>query len=175
MNYSDIIVIDTETTGLTPYDEILQLSIIDGNGKTLLNELYRPLNHTEWKMAEKINGISYDMVKNKKHISDDLDRIVSIISKAKKIVGYNVSFDLNMLMQNLTIFTSIQKCEIFDVYRNYKYLASLNKLPVLSRHTLKNVSEYFGYRVPAGESLHDALTDVKATLHSYKEILNYMN
>ena len=44
MNY---IVIDTETTGLTPYDEILQLSIIDGNGKTLLNELYRPLNHTE--------------------------------------------------------------------------------------------------------------------------------
>lgn len=175
MNYSDIIVIDTETTGLTPYDEILQLSIIDGNGKTLLNELYRPLNHTEWKMAEKINGISYDMVKNKKHISDDLDRIVSIISKAKKIVGYNVSFDLNMLMQNLTIFTSIQKCEIFDVYRNYKYLASLNKLPVLSRHTLKNVSEYFGYTVPAGESLHDALTDVKATLHSYKEILNYMN
>ena len=126
-------------------------------------------------MAEKINGISYDMVKNKKHISEDLDRIVSIISKAKKIVGYNVSFDLNMLMQNLTIFTSIQKCEIFDVYRNYKYLASLNKLPVLSRHTLKNVSEYFGYTVPAGESLHDALTDVKATLHSYKEILNYMN
>ena len=175
MNYSDIIVIDTETTGLTPYDEILQLSIIDGNGKTLLNELYRPLNHTTWKEAEKVNGISFDMVKDKKFIAEDIDRIVSIISKAKKIVGYNVAFDLNMLMNNLSIFTSVQKCEIFDVYRNYKYLASENKLPILAKHTLKNVSEFFGYKVPAGEKLHDALTDVKATLHSYKEILNYMN
>lgn len=174
MNNSDIIVIDTETTGLSPYDEILQLSIIDGNGTTLLNELYKPLIHTEWKEAEKVNGITFDMVKNKKYISEDVDRIVSIISKAKMIVGSNISFDLNMLMSNLSIFTSIKKCQIFDVYRNYKDLASENKLPVLSKHTLKNVSEFFGFRVPAGEKLHDSLTDVKATLHSYKEILNYM-
>lgn len=174
MNNSDIIVIDTETTGLSPYDEILQLSIIDGNGKTLLNELYRPLNHTQWSEAEKVNGITFDMVKDKKCIGDDVERIVSILSKAKKIVGYNVTFDLNMLMTNLAIFSSVQKCEIFDVYRNYKYLASEKKLPVLPKHTLKNVSEFFGFKVPAGEKLHDSLTDVKATLHSYKEILNYM-
>ena len=33
-----IIVFDTETTGVTEDDEIIQLSIIDGNGKTLINE-----------------------------------------------------------------------------------------------------------------------------------------
>lgn len=174
MNRSDVIIIDTETTGLTPYDEILQLSIIDGNGKTLLNELYRPLNHTQWTEAEKVNGITFDMVKDKKCIGEDVERIVSIISKAKKIVGYNVTFDLNMLVTNLAIFSSVQKCEIFDVYRNYKYLASENKLPVLAKHTLKNVSEYFGFKVPAGEKLHDALTDVKATLFCYDKILKYI-
>jgi len=37
------IVLDTETTGLHPQsDEILQLSIIDGNGSTLWNKLYKP-------------------------------------------------------------------------------------------------------------------------------------
>ena len=33
MDMSKVIVLDTETTGLTSDDEILQLSIIDGNGK----------------------------------------------------------------------------------------------------------------------------------------------
>ena len=41
------IVIDTETTGLAWYDdEILQLSIIDDSGNILINELFKPLNHT---------------------------------------------------------------------------------------------------------------------------------
>ena len=37
-----IIVFDTETTGVTEDDEIIQLSIIDGNGKTLINEYVHP-------------------------------------------------------------------------------------------------------------------------------------
>ena len=40
----DEIVIDTETTGLNPYDdELLQVSIIDGQGNTLFNSYIKPL------------------------------------------------------------------------------------------------------------------------------------
>ena len=126
-------------------------------------------------MAARVNGITPEMVKDKVSIAEDMSRIISIFNNAKLIVGYNVAFDLNMLLHNLPTLGSFQKFAIFDVYRNYKYLVSLDRLPVLVKHTLKNVSEYFVFTVPACEHLHDAITDVKATLFSYKKLLSYMD
>lgn len=39
---TNMIIFDTETTGVTENDEIIQLSIIDGKGKTLVNEYVHP-------------------------------------------------------------------------------------------------------------------------------------
>lgn len=50
---SKAIIFDTETTGLDPRkDEILTLSVIDGDGKTLWDRAYRPSNVTVWPQAE---------------------------------------------------------------------------------------------------------------------------
>lgn len=39
--------IDTETTGLDSYrDEILEIAIVDDNGKSLVNSLVKPVNQT---------------------------------------------------------------------------------------------------------------------------------
>ena len=60
---SKIICIDIETTGLDRNnDEILQVSIINGRGKTLYNSYIKPDYTTEWKEAEAINKISWDCV-----------------------------------------------------------------------------------------------------------------
>lgn len=53
-----IIVFDTETTGVTEDDEIIQLSIIDGNGKTLINEYVHPYWKKDWAAAARVNGIT---------------------------------------------------------------------------------------------------------------------
>ena len=64
MRKSKIICIDIETTGLDRNnDEILQVSIINGRGKTLYNSYIKPDYTTEWKEAEVINKISWDCVK----------------------------------------------------------------------------------------------------------------
>ena len=64
MRKSKIICIDIETTGLDRNnDEILQVSIINGKGKTLYNSYIKPDYATEWKEAEEINKISWDCVK----------------------------------------------------------------------------------------------------------------
>lgn len=65
MRKSKIICLDIETTGLDiMQDEILQVSIINGRGRTLYNSYIRPERKREWKDAEKINKISWQAVRN---------------------------------------------------------------------------------------------------------------
>lgn len=53
MRKGKIICIDIETTGLdAANDEILQISIINGRGKTLYNSYIRPEHKREWKMIK---------------------------------------------------------------------------------------------------------------------------
>lgn len=53
-NPSGIIVLDTETTGLNwEDDELLQISIIDGDGNTLINEYVKPYWTDQWEEAQK--------------------------------------------------------------------------------------------------------------------------
>ena len=43
---SRILVLDTETTGFKADDEVLQVSMVDANGKVLLNQYFRPEHKT---------------------------------------------------------------------------------------------------------------------------------
>lgn len=93
-----VICLDTETTGLSPgFDEILTLSIIDGMGNTLFNEMFKPNHVEEWPQAERINGISPEMVKDCKPIGVYSEQIKGILNNADEILGYNVEFDIRFL------------------------------------------------------------------------------
>lgn len=96
MRKSKIICIDIETTGLDRNnDEILQVSIINGRGKTLYNSYIKPDYATEWKEAEEINKISWDCVKLAPGILTEKRKIDKILRKAELIIGYNhKGFDL---------------------------------------------------------------------------------
>lgn len=62
---SKTIIFDTETTGLNPReDEIIQISIIDGLGNVLINELVHPYWKKSWSEAARVNGITPDRVAN---------------------------------------------------------------------------------------------------------------
>lgn len=116
----DIIVIDTETTGLYKTEMvgghvrknyILQLSILAANdlykdkesGETLnksplgLYDQYFKPRIKSWPGAEAVNHISYDMVKDRASFASQKNYIQGLIDKAKVIIGYNIPFDVGFL------------------------------------------------------------------------------
>lgn len=166
------IVIDTETTGISEQDEILQISIIDENGSTLLNEYCRPEHITEWPEAEKVHGISYKDVKNKPTLKELLPKISSIINSYDVIAGYNVEFDLNFVKrQNPNIDWTTKRT--YDVMKAFApiYGEFNEKYGTYKFKSLSVCAKYYGYEFHA----HNSLEDCRATLHCLKSIQQYNN
>ena len=95
---NEIIIVDTETTGLDSVtDELLQVSIINCVGKTLFNSYIKPERTKSWNEAMAINHITAEMVVNAPTVSDVYYELNNIIKSAKVIIGYNVGLDLMFL------------------------------------------------------------------------------
>ncbi len=167
---ASIICFDTETTGVGPDDEILQLSIIDGKGDVLINDYFRPKDIAEWPEAQEIHGISPEMVANSPFIEDCISRINAIFANAKLIVGYNMGFDLSFIRRaGITIPAGISQfdvmpefAEIYGEWNSYFKDYRWQKLCVCA--------DYFGYE---GSTFHDSLEDVRATLFCYFAMTKY--
>lgn len=98
----DIMVFDTETTGLSKErDDILQFSAIDGAGNTLMNQLFHPVRQRSWPDAERVNQITPQDVADAPLLEAMADDILQLFRSARLIVAYNVRFDYNMLLGNL--------------------------------------------------------------------------
>ena len=112
---------DTETTGLHPGDEcgdeIITLSIVDGDGKVLHDATYRPCWNEAWPEAESIHGISPADVADLPTIETDLPKIAGIFEEADEVCGYSVGFDLRFLAA-LGI-TPREDAEIIDTMQLY--------------------------------------------------------
>lgn len=170
-NPSDILVLDTETTGVCKdrQDEVLQLAIIDGNGKTVWNKLYKPEKITEWSGAMAVNHITPEMVANCPTIRQDMPVINKILAQAKVIVGYNTTFDLDKILKPVG---ARWTCETEDVMRVFAPVYG----ETTSRGTFKwkklgVCTQYCGYNW-GSDTAHDGLADCRATLHCYKTLLN---
>lgn len=158
------IVLNAATTGLEANDEIIQLSIIDGNDKVLFNEYIKPCYHIEWEQAELVHGVSPDVVRNGKYLFKYLPVLMGIFASAKTIVVYDSQSNLNYLfpwgIRN-------DDAEIVDVMQlfapvygdrdyegNYPYWS------------LSFCSDYFGYKF----NEHDNLEGAKATLYCWRKL-----
>ena len=92
-------VIDTETTGLGPHDEIIQIAIINEQGRTMMDQLVKPLAPIT-PGAARVHGISED------HLADApaFRRLYIPLSKllaGATVVAYNMDFDWRMLQQTV--------------------------------------------------------------------------
>jgi DNA polymerase III epsilon subunit-like protein len=85
--------LDTETTGLSPSagDAIVEIAIVDSNGRAVLDTLVNPGRAIPWH-ATNVHGITDDMVRGSPSLSQLMPKIKQIISN-ETVVIYNSSFD----------------------------------------------------------------------------------
>lgn len=174
------IVFDVETTGLeVGSDEILQLSIINGNGEVLFNELIKPSNKQKWEDAERVHHITPEMVQNCKTINFYKKRIQEIFVNANVLIEYNGQFDIRFLNAvGIDVYAeSMNEEEPRKGKPNKKYLdVMLDFAEIYGEWSdyhncykwqkLVTAANYYHYQFNA----HDSLEDVRATLFVAKNI-----
>lgn len=112
---SNYVIIDTETTGLAEYDEIIEIAIINMRGEVLLDTLVKPTRTIPLEVTE-INHITNDMVANAPAWCDVFPKVLGII-KTHKWLAWNSGFDARLLDQT---------CLCTGIYANEKpYYAAL--------------------------------------------------
>lgn len=166
-NPANIRCIDTETTGLEPgKDEILQVSVVNGNGDVLFDSLVKPTHRKRWPKAAEVNGITPDMVKGKPNIEDVADDIERAMDGAELLVGYNLEFDTSMLD---ACGVSLGSHDTFDVMKEYasvhgKWNDYYNDYSFVK---LTTAAHHYGIKL----NPHDSSEDAVATVRVFEKLL----
>ena len=95
-----VLFLDTETTGLTTTDQIIEVAIVDQIGKVLLNTLVNPGRVAINPHAEAAHGITASMLRGAPSLADLWPQIRSILS-GNRVVIYNAKFDRRFFPDNL--------------------------------------------------------------------------
>lgn len=157
-----VLCVDTETTGLDfGCDEIVQVSVVDGTGRVLMDELVRPERRRSWPEAQRVNGISPEMVMGKPRLSALKGRIEGLLGSAEVLVAYNAPFDIGMLEAGGIAVPADLK--VFDVMVEYS--------SVYGRHDTRHHDRRWARLVDAGrhygfdvDGAHDATFDARLTV-----------
>ncbi|WP_422410218.1 MULTISPECIES: exonuclease domain-containing protein [unclassified Endozoicomonas] len=151
------IYVDTETTGLSPQDEIVEIAIVNDDGEALLNTLVRPTHHDCWPEAQAIHGVSPKAVAHAPTY-DELRTTIQTLFQNQEVVIYNRAYDSQYLGTELGAAKIVQCCMLLFAqhfgewsawHGNYKW-QNLNK-----------ASQYVLHKWE-GEA-HRALSDTLAT------------
>ena len=167
-----ILCFDVETTGLSrEEDEILQLSIVDGTGKTVFNEYIKPTRHESWDGAEAIHGISPSDVVDKPTIEEYRDTLNDIFKDVQLLVGYNNIYFDNAFLKEIGIQIP-EDAKMYDVMLKFAPIyGEWNEMRQDYKwQKLAKCAEYYGFH--GDGQFHDSLEDVRATLYCFNSMIS---
>lgn len=94
------VILDTETTGVTNTDEVIQIGIIDPTGAVLLDHLLKPFQKNYIpRRATEIHGITMAMLWDKPHYGE-ITHLLKNLLQGRTIVTYNAVFDRRLVSQS---------------------------------------------------------------------------
>ena len=162
----DYVVVDIETTGLSPaFCEILEISAMrcrDHQPCEEFSTLIRPEAPIP-RFITGLTGISDRMVKDAPHVADVIGRFARFAGD-DVLLGYNVNFDVNFLYDNLLRFYGVPlKNDFVDVLRFAR--RALKDLP---NHSLGTVAGHYGVSY---DGAHRALADCAITNACYLRLM----
>lgn len=169
--------IDTETTGLSEQDKIVQIAwIVVPNFKNF-EENYKhdhivkvdiPITNSH------IHGITDEISQKGKELKYVLDLIIKDIEdfSIKLIIGHNINYDRNMIINNAimidydtSLLSLFKQIPIYCTMMNGRYLFNKHKYPKLQElYKLFNNREF--------ENSHNALYDVEATMNCFQKLID---
>jgi DNA polymerase-3 subunit epsilon len=147
-----LIVLDTETTGMGPTDQIVQLAIIDRTGTTLLDTLVKPTCPIG-RDAYFVHRITDAVVADAPPFAEIAPQLCALLA-SRRLAIYNADFDIRLLRQSASAAGIVLPPLSADcVMRAYsQWVGQINP----------RYGDYRYQRLPGGD--HSALGDCKATL-----------
>jgi len=167
------IIIYTETTGLDPDDEVLELTILKENGDLIMSERFRPVNKLMWPEAEAVNNISPEDVRNMPMMPEKAKHIENIINNAWGIIGHNTYFHINMLKQsgiNITNNNVLDICTLYSRIKHHNY--SKPMWAYRTRYALREMID--SYRIPPKNFRYSSLNKAHAVRELYICTANFI-
>lgn len=154
--------LDTETTGLGKDAEVIDIAVVAGDGRVLLDTLVRPMQPIP-PDASRVNGIWDADVAAAPHWHEVHDALVPLL-EARRIVVYNAAFDRRLLSQTCARHGLLEPQALWDcaMLEYARYCGELNASQRGYRwHRLDHAALSFGAQ-PGG---HRALGDALACRH----------
>lgn len=164
----EFVILDSETTGLGPGDEIIQLAIINQAGETLLNSLIKAkhpeamFHRSGWNdiCASDIHGIVPEDLADAPTFVELYPEIVAAL-QGKTVIVYNEAFDLPMLSY---------MCDLDDLPA-IAYQSSICAMEMFAQFVGDWSHRHGNYRwqqLPGRD--HTALGDCRATLDLLRDM-----
>lgn len=154
----NVLFLDSETTGLGPRAEIVDLSIVAPDGAIVFNQLVRPVRPIPVD-AMLIHGITNDHVADAPTWGDVLELVRPLI-QGRTIVAYNSSFDRSMIEQcSAAAEIVLPDLEWQCAMRAYAAFRKDARLPSQGYRwrPLHEAADTFGLTIPTHRALADAM------------------
>jgi DNA polymerase III epsilon subunit family exonuclease len=167
---NDYVVIDLETTGLSPeYSDIVELSAVrfaDFEPAETFSTLVRPARGINYR-ASLINGITEEMVENAPTIGEVKDGFLRFIANDRVLVGQNIQFDLGFLRRN-GMYLPEQRYKFYDTMHMARRHLCRDEV---KNHRLDTLCEY--YRIE-NKDAHRGVSDCIATGKLFARLVQEM-
>jgi len=176
LKLTNVISFDTETTGFEPpKEELLQISIVNGNGTEVFNHYVKPQHNDKWPFAQKVNHISPKMVKDCPAVQKYVPELQKIFDNADILVSYNGRFDVNFL-EDAGIKIDEKKPHL-DVIKSFSELygepsySDKKGFNGYKYQKLTTAAAYYGLEIDAHNSIGDCISTLDVAKKIYGENL----
>ena len=125
LNRQDVLILDTETTGLGKGAEAVEIAIVDTTGATRLSSVVMPVGRINSEASD-IHGLTRKKLRELKarHWSEIHDHVCELLNGAAIVTGWNVTFDIRILEQTTgkhdLDLPTIDTFDMLDFYRRTK-------------------------------------------------------
>lgn len=164
---NQVVILDTETTGLGPRDEVVEVSMINGDGVELFSSLIRPTIDIPASVTA-IHGITNADVALAPTWLEVCAKVRYLLHK-KILVCWNSSFDPRLISQSCKAH-NLEEINLWDIaiacaktdYEHWRNIPDEKRPGGRKYISLENAAKYQGIELPSVR--HRALADCLLTL-----------
>lgn len=166
LEVGEMLILDTETTGLSTNDEVIQVGIIDLDGNVLLNTLVRPTVPIAPE-ARSVHGITDEILADAPDFSDLYGPIAGLL-RNRYVLAYNADFDRRLLEQTCATY-GLPPFEVAEwgcvIERYADFWGEGSKAGHYKSQSLSTACDQQGISV---DGHHEAVQDCQLTLELIK-------